>query len=203
MSKRPIQIGITGGIGAGKSTICQIFKTLGVPVYNADDRAKWLMNNDEDLKEDIVAEFTEKAYNDDGLDREYLAANVFHDQRKLNMLNNLVHPMVAYDYHEWVMSHQETPYMIKEAALMFEGGSFRELDKTIVVTAPEELRIDRVLKRDPQRDETQVKEIISKQMPVADAVDRADFVLLNDGSSLILPKVLELHEQFSAMQLQQ
>ena len=200
MSKRPIQIGITGGIGAGKSTICQIFKTLGVPVYNADDRAKWLMNNDEELKEDIIAEFTEKAYNEEGLDREYLAANVFHDQRKLNMLNNLVHPMVAYDYHEWVMSNQDTPYMIKEAALMFEGGSFRELDKTIVVTAPEEMRIARVLKRDPQRDEAQVKEIISKQMPVADAVDRADFVLQNNGSSLMLPKVLELHEQFLAMQ---
>lgn len=197
MSKRPDLIGVTGGMGAGKSIVCEVFKTLGVPVYNADDRAKWLMNNDEDLKADIIAEFSEDAYNAEGLDRQYLAKNVFHDQLRLNMLNNLVHPQVAYDYHEWVMSHQDIPYLIKEAALMFEGGSYRELDKIIVVTAPEEIRIDRILKRDPQRDEEQVKEIISKQIPVMEAVDRADFVIKNDGRSLVLPKVLELHQLFS------
>lgn len=198
MSKRPGQIGVTGGMGAGKSTVCQIFKSLGVPVYNADDRAKWLMNNDEDLKADIIEVFSEKAYNEEGLDRQYLAKNVFHDQHQLNLLNNLVHPQVAYDYHEWVMSHQDVPYMIKEAALMYEGGSHRELDKIIVVTAPEELRIERVLKRDSQRDEEQVREIISKQIPVLEAVNRADFVIKNDGQSLVLPKVLELHQLFSS-----
>ena len=197
MSKRPDQIGITGGIGAGKSTICKIFKTLGTPVYNADDRAKWLMNNDEDLKEEIISAFSENAYNDEGLDRQYLAKNVFHDRHQLNLLNNIVHPMVAYDYHEWVMNHQDVPYIIKEAALMFEAGSNREMDKTIVVTAPEEMRIERVLIRDSERDEGQIKEIISKQIPVAEAIDKADYVIRNDGQSLVLPKILELHESFS------
>ncbi len=198
MSKRPDQIGITGGIGAGKSTVCKIFKSLGVPAYNADDRAKWLMNHDEGLKADIILEFSEKAYNNDGLDRQYLAESVFHDQQRLNMLNNLVHPMVAYDYHEWVMSHQDSTYLIKEAALMYEGGSYRELDKIIVVTAPEQVRVSRVLQRDPQRDESQVREIISKQIPVSEAIDKADFVIQNDGSTLVLPQVLKLHELFSA-----
>jgi dephospho-CoA kinase len=197
MSRRPDQIGITGGIGAGKSTVCEIFKTLDIPVYNADERAKWLMNNDADLKADIIYAFTEKAYNKEGLDRQYLAENVFHDQDQLNLLNNIVHPQVAYDFHEWVMSHQEAPYLIKEAALMFEAGSHREMDKTIVVIAPEELRIERVLKRDPERDEEQVKAIIDKQIDVEDAIDRADYMIRNDEQSLLLPKVLELHEQFS------
>ena len=198
MSKRPDQIGVTGGIGAGKSTVCEIFKSLGIPVYNADERAKWLMNNDEDLKEDIIAEFSEKAYNEEGLDRQYLAEHVFHDQRKLNLLNNLVHPMVAYDYHEWVMDNQEAPYLIKEAALMFEAGSHREMDKTILVIAPEDVRIARVIKRDPQRGEEQVKDIISKQIPVEKALDMADYMIRNDEQSLLLPKVLELHESFIA-----
>lgn len=197
MSNRSAQIGVTGGMGAGKSTVCEVFKTLGVPVYNADDRAKWLMNNEENLKADIIEAFSEKAYNDEGLDRQYLAKNVFQDRQWLSLLNNLVHPQVAYDYHQWVMSHQDVSYMIKEAALMFEGDSYRELDKIIVVTALEEIRIDRVLKRDPQRDVEQIREIFSKQIPVAKAVNRADFVIKNDGQSLILPKVLELHQLFS------
>lgn len=197
MSKRPDQIGVTGGIGAGKSTVCEIFKTLDIPVYNADDRAKWLMNNDEELKEDIIAAFTEKAYNEEGLDRQYLAEHVFHDQRKLSILNNLVHPMVAYDYHEWVMDHQESPYLIKEAALMYEAGSHREMDKTILVIAPEEMRIARVLKRDPERGEQQVKDIISKQISVEKALEIADHMIRNDEQSLILPKVLELHQLLS------
>jgi len=198
MSKRPDQIGVTGGIGAGKSTVCEIFKTLGIPIYNADDRAKWLMNNDEELKEDVIAAFSEKAYNEEGLDRQYLAEHVFHDQRKLSILNNLVHPMVAYDYHEWVMDHQEAPYLIKEAALMYEAGSHREMDKTILVIAPEEVRIARVLKRDPERGEDQVKEIISKQIPVEKAMEISDYMIRNDEQSLLLPKVLELHKLFSA-----
>lgn len=197
MSNRSAQIGVTGGMGAGKSTVCEVFKTLGVPVYNADDRAKWLMNNEENLKADIIEAFSEKAYNDEGLDRQYLAKNVFQDRQWLSLLNNLVHPQVAYDYHQWVMSHQDVSYMIKEAALMFEGDSYRELDKIIVVTALEEIRIDRVLKRDPQRDVEQIREIFSKQIPVAKAVNRTDFVIKNDGQSLILPKVLELHQLFS------
>jgi dephospho-CoA kinase len=197
MSKRPDQIGVTGGIGAGKSTVCEIFKTLNIPVYNADDRAKWLMNNEEELKEDIIAEFSEKAYNEEGLDRQYLAANVFQDQRKLSILNNLVHPMVAYDYHEWVMEHQESPYLIKEAALMFEAGSHREMDKTVLVIAPEEVRIARVLKRDPERGEEQIKDIISKQIPVEKALEIADHMIRNDEQTLLLPKVLELHKLFS------
>ncbi len=197
MNSLPLQIGITGGIGAGKSIVCKIFATLGVPTYNADDRAKWLMNHDEALKAAIISKFSDRAYNDEGLDRQYLAEHVFHSESKLKLLNSLVHPTVAKDYQEWVSSHKNIAYVIKEAALLFETGSHQEMDKNIVVSAPETIRIARIKKRDPQRDEAQIKAIMGKQIAVSEAIGKADFVINNDGLSLLLPKVLELHQLFS------
>ena len=198
MNSGPSQIGVTGGIGAGKSTICKIFKTLKVPVYHTDDRAKWLMNNQEWLKKQIVSKFSKNAYRGQELDRQYLANHVFHQQEQLNLLNSMVHPIVAQDYHQWVRSHQNAPYLIKETALVFETGNHRDMDKVIVVIADEATRIDRVLKRDPERDKVQIKAIMAKQIPVTEATHKADYVLRNDGLSLVLPKVLELHRLFSS-----
>jgi dephospho-CoA kinase len=196
--KKPLQIGITGGIGSGKSLICKIFHQLGVPIYDADSHAKELMTTDGILINDIKKEFGDLSYHSDGgLNRVFLAANVFNDQKKLDLLNKLVHPRVAEDYQRWVQCHREFRYIIKEAALLFEAGSHTALDKIIVVDAPLELRIKRVLARDPHRTVEQIKGIVEKQMPEVEKLKRADFIIVNDESQPVILQVLKLHKIFS------
>ncbi len=193
----PLQIGVTGGIGAGKSLICAIFARLGVPVYDADHHAKALMTTDGILISQIKKEFGDLAYHPDGvLNRSYLADHVFHDEEKLEKLNSLVHPRVAVDYAGWVDRHKRSPYVLKEAALLFESGSYRLLDKIIVVSAPVSIRQARVLKRDPHRSVEQFKGIVEKQMPEAEKLSRADYIIMNDESALVIPQVLRLHAEF-------
>jgi dephospho-CoA kinase len=194
---KPLQIGITGGIGAGKSLISRIFHCLEIPVYDADGHAKELMTTDVILISNIKKEFGELSYNTDGtLNRNYLSSAVFDDSEKLSKLNSLVHPQVGADYKRWVEKHRNYPYVIKEAALLFEAGSDKLLDKVIVVHAPEELRIQRVIARDPHRSKDQVRAIMSKQMPETQKMEKADFIIVNDEKELVVPKVLELHNQF-------
>jgi len=194
----PLQIGITGGIGSGKSLVCKIFQQLGAPVYDADSHAKNLMTTDGILISGIKKEFGDLAYNSDSsLNREYLADHVFNDQHKLNLLNSLVHPRVGEDYYQWVKKHQHKNYVIKEAALLFEAGSYKTLDKIIVVHAPEALRIQRVLSRDKHRTVEQIKGIVEKQMPEEEKMKRADYLIVNDETRLIIPQVMDLHKQFS------
>lgn len=193
---KPLQIGITGGIGAGKSLVCKIFHQLGAPVYDADSHAKELMTTDGILVSGIKKEFGDLAFFDDGrLNRSYLAEHVFHDEEKLKILNGLVHPRVAVDYAKW-MSERDFPYVIKEAALLFEAGSDKQLDRIIVVHAPLELRISRVRERDPQRTVEQIKGIVEKQMPDDEKLKRADDIIVNDESALLIPQVLKLHREF-------
>jgi dephospho-CoA kinase len=200
MSNRPLQIGITGGIGSGKSLICKIFACLGVPIYDADSRAKSIMTTDGILVEQIKKEFGSLSYYEDGrLNREYLSAAVFNDADKLKRLNELVHPRVGADSEKWVEENAAHPYLLREAALLFESGSFKKLDKVIVVTAPEALRVKRVLQRDKQRTEQEVIAIIRNQMTEEEKVKRADFVIHNDETELVVPQVLKLHEQFVTM----
>jgi dephospho-CoA kinase len=195
--KTPLQIGITGGIGSGKSTVCRIFQTFGTPVYDADSHAKNLMTTDGILVSAITKEFGDLAFNADGsLNRQYLAENVFHDQKKLDKLNSLVHPRVKLHYEHWVTEHGEFPYVLKEAALLFEANSHKGLDKVIVVSAPEELRISRVLKRDAHRSVEQIKGIVEKQMPEDKKLEQADYIIVNDDSQLVIPQVLDLHRAF-------
>jgi dephospho-CoA kinase len=192
----PLQIGITGGIGSGKSLVCKIFQCLGVPVYDADSRAKALMTTDGILIEQIKKEFGNLAYHTDGtLNRKHIGEAAFGDPEKLKKLDAMVHPRVAANYAQWV-DEQTTPYVIKEAALLFEAGSYKNLDKIIVVSAPEQLRVKRVVVRDPQRSEQMVKDIIGNQMPDAEKISRADFVVMNDESQLVIPQVLRLHQIF-------
>jgi len=192
-----LQIGITGGIGSGKSTVCRIFSTLGVPVYDADSRAKSLMTTDGILITQIKKEFGVLSYRKDGgIDREYLA-QAFQDKEKLNLLNSLIHPRVAKDYGAWV-NEQKSAYVLKEAALLFEAKSHAILDKIIVVSAPEELRIRRVLQRDSHRTRQQVMEIIHNQLKEVERLKQADFVIVNDESSLVTPQVLKLHDIFTS-----
>ena len=194
----PLQIGITGGIGSGKSLVCNIFRRLGVPAYDADDRAKYLMTTDGILMSGIKKEFGELSFNRDGsLNRGYISNIVFHDPERLAVLNKLVHPRVAADYNQWVMEHPHAAYVVKEAALLVESHAYRTLDKLIVVYAPEELRIDRVLKRDRQRTRQQVKEIIARQMPEEEKLKKADNIIRNDETELVIPQVIALHRQFT------
>jgi dephospho-CoA kinase len=193
----PLQIGITGGIGSGKSLISRIFNQLGIPVYDADSHAKNLMTTDGILVSQIKKEFGDLAYQADGsLNRVYLGNHVFHDQQRLQVLNNLVHPRVALHFDKWVEHHHGYPYIIKEAALLFEAGSAHQLDRIIVVSAPEELRIRRVLSRDKHRTVDQVKAIVEKQMPEVEKLKRADYIIVNDESKLVIPQVLKLHALF-------
>lgn len=187
-----LQVGITGGIGAGKTLICEIFSHLGIPVYNADNRAKWLMANHQELKGNIIHHFGEKAYFDQDLNRRYLAEHVFNHPEKLNLLNSLVHPKVQEDYLDWV-NDQNSPYCIKEAALLFETGSYKHLYKNVLVYAPTEVRISRVLRRDPFRKEEEIKQIISKQMNDQEKRDLADITIYNDDKHMVLPVVLNIH----------
>lgn len=191
-------LGITGGIGSGKTTVCKIFETLGIPIYYADDRAKYLMSHDPDLITGIIDLFGPEAYLEPQvLNRTHIAQVAFNDKDKLAQLNALVHPAVGKDGLEWQAAQQDVPYTLKEAALLYESGSYRSLDKIIVVTAPLELRIERVMARDGSKLED-IEARISKQMPEAEKVNLADFVVYNDGEQALIPQVMSIHRQLSA-----
>lgn len=197
---RPLKIGVTGGIGSGKTLICQIFSKLGIPVFNADDRAKWLMLNNIGLKKRIIKTFGSESFLPDStLNREFLAQKLFNNPEQLGKLNAMVHPAVGKDFEKFVAENNDKAYVIKEAALIFESGSHKNLDYTINVFAPEELRIGRVLKRDPQRDEDQVKAITNRQLKDDERAQLADFEINNDGEHLIILQVLDLHQKFMSL----
>ncbi len=196
----PLQVGITGGIGCGKSTVSCVFGVLGIPVYDADTRAKWLMNNDLPLKNQITEAFGKEAYlPGGGLNRAYLAARAFGEANQTQQLNQLVHPRVGDDYQHWLLRHPYAPYVLREAALLFEAGATGQLKAVIVVTAPLELRIRRVLQRDPQRSETDIRAIIAKQMPESEKIRRASHLIANDETRLVTGQVLELNAVFLAV----
>ncbi|MBL7875149.1 MAG: dephospho-CoA kinase [Cyclobacteriaceae bacterium] len=198
--RKPLQIGITGGIGAGKSLVCKIFGILGVPAYDADSRAKILMTTDGILIDLIKKEFGSLSYNaSGGLNRAFLSSEVFNQKERLERLNSLVHPRVALDYEKWVVDHAEHVYVIKEAALLFESGSYKALDQTILVTAPPEIRIKRVLERDSHRTKADVERIIQNQLPETEKVGKANHIIRNDDSELLVPRILKLHERFNTM----
>lgn len=195
MSNKPLLVGVTGGIGSGKSTVCKIFEVLGHKVYYADERAKWLMENDAQLTQEIESLFGPEAYNEGRLDRKWIAEKVFKDQSLLSQLNAKVHPAVAADLNNWVEQHREEKILFDEAALLFEVGSYKKMDKNILVTAPEEVRIDRVVQRDTQRTSSSVKDIIDKQMLDDQKVPLADFVINNDGSQSLIRQVMIVYDE--------
>lgn len=187
-----LKIGLTGGIGSGKTTIAQVFEVLGIPVYYADLAAKNLMNLDPELKKQIIASFGTEAYKDDALDRAFLAERVFGDSEKLARLNAIVHPATLRDADAW-MKNQKTHYAIKEAALIFEAGLEKYFDYIIGVTAPETLRLERVQQRDLSSTE-QIIQRMSQQMDEKEKINRCDFVIVNDGVQAVVPQVLSIHE---------
>jgi dephospho-CoA kinase len=190
-----IKVGITGGIGSGKTTVCAIFERLGVPVYYSDKRAKDLMQEDKQLVLQIRNLLGESAYNEDkSLNRVFIAEQVFGNESKLLTLNELVHPAVKKDYESWasILENKGYPYCIKEAALLVESGSYKDLDKLIVVTAPVEDRISRVIARDGTTAE-QVKKRIDAQLPDEQKLKLADYVIINDKATDLVPQVTKIH----------
>ena len=190
-----LKIGITGGIGAGKSTVAGIFKVLGVPVFDADATAKNILNTDPILREQIAAAFGSETYKNGLLDKKYLATLVFNNPDQLAKLNALVHPATIAAADKWASSFADRPYIIKEAALLFEAGTYVGLDYIIGVTAPVELRIARVMARD-QVSREEVLSRMQHQLDDTEKMKRCDFVIDNNEASLVIPEVLALHARF-------
>lgn len=190
-----LRVGITGGIGSGKTTVCRIFEVLGIPVYYADDRAKALMVEDPELRAGIRNLFGEEAYRDDGsLNRAHIAQHAFSNQELLSKLNGLVHPAVWRDGEAWQKAQTQAPYTLKEAALLYESGGHRLLDCIIVISAPDDVRIKRVMDRDGvSRDEVVAR--MQKQLPQKEKVEQADYVIHNDGSQSLISQVMAIHRQ--------
>lgn len=185
-------VGITGGIGSGKSIVARIFNSLGVPVYNSDIRSKELLNTNSELKSRLIDQFGEEIYTSTGIDRKYFASIIFNDKRLLEISNNIIHPFVKKDFEDWIVA-QSYPYIIKESAILFETGIYKQLDLTVLVTAPEKLRIKRVVERD-QIPEKVVLERIKNQLEDADKVPLADFEIINNEAQLLIPQVLRIHQ---------
>lgn len=187
-----LKVGLTGGIGAGKTTVAQIFEVLGIPVYHADQEAKRLMESDADLIKKIKDAFSELAYSNGVLDSNFLSTIVFNNKQKLELLNSIVHPFTIRDGSAW-MARQSTPYAIKEAALIFESGSQGDYDRIVGVFAPPSLRIQRTIKRDHvEREKVMVR--IENQMDESIKMKLCDHVLINDEQKLLIPQVMTLHQ---------
>lgn len=191
-----LKIGVTGGIGSGKSVICNMFALLGIPVYDSDLRAKMVMAEDKALKEELLQNFGPETYNENGLNRVYLAGQVFPNPEKLALLNSLVHPHVKQDFINWAAAQKNVPYVIKEAALMYETEAHKQVAEMIAVYAPLEIRLKRLASRDAHRTEADIKAIIAKQLPDEEKMRRANHVIYNDETNLLIPQVLKLHEAF-------
>ena len=190
-----LKIGITGSIGAGKSTVAGIFKVLGIPVFDADATAKNILNTNSVLREQIAATFGSETYKNGLLDKKYLATLVFNNPDQLAKLNALVHPATIAAADKWASSFADRPYIIKEAALLFEAGTYVGLDYIIGVTAPVELRIARVMARD-QVSREEVLSRMQHQLDDTEKMQRCDFVIDNNEASLVIPEVLALHARF-------
>lgn len=195
-----LRVGVTGGIGSGKSTVCRVFEAMGVPVYYADERAKWLIGNHPGIRKEISDLLGAEAYTAAGeYNTDFVSARVFSDRQLLGRLNAIVHPRVKEDTARWIERYAERPYVIKEAAIMKRAGEESGLDFVIAVVAPEALRIERVLSRDPQRTAEQVRSIIASQASESDLMAMADFVVRNDETEPIIPQVLKIHRHLSSL----
>lgn len=192
-----LRIGLTGGIGSGKSTVARIFSVLGIPVYDADSASKRLMSEDDKVKNEIINHFGNDSYTGDMLNTKYLAEQVFGNDKKTALLNSIVHPATIEDSEKWVKK-QKAAYVIKEAALIFESGSNKTLDKVIGISSPLSLRIERTMKRNNITQE-QVEQRINQQMDEDEKMRLCDYVIFNDEHQMLIPQVLQLHEKLLKM----
>ena len=186
-------VGLTGGIGSGKTTISKYFESLGAPIYIADHEAKALMNRSKVIKRKLIKLFGNAAYKEGMLNRPFLASKIFKDKELLLKMNDIVHPKVASHFKRW-LKKQEAPYVIKEAAIIFENNLQNQCDYIITVIADKEQRIERVMKRDNASRE-KIESIIKNQLPDAEKVKRSDFVITNNDLDIAKTEALEIHRQ--------
>ena len=196
-----IKVAICGGIGSGKSTVCQMFAERGVALYDSDSRAKALMNDSDELRMALVAEFGEECYADGALNRPYLASRVFGSEEQLAKLNSIVHPAVKADFLRWA-EEQEGDFCILESAILFESGFDAVVDKTVAVLAPLPLRIERAMARDGASRE-QIEARVKAQMSDDELVARADFAIVNIHLEDVEKDVAELAYRFKMMNNEQ
>ena len=192
-----IKVGITGGIGSGKSTVCKVFSAIGIPVFDADSVAKQIMNTDPEIRDQLIHLFGTMVYMpDQTIDRKFLAGIVFNSTSLLTQLNSIVHPAVRKSFNLWCRN-QQSPYVLHEAAILFESGFYKLMDKTITVVANEDERIERVMKRDKITPEL-VKQRIQNQLSDAEKIKLADFVISNNENELIIPQIVEIDKKIRA-----
>ncbi|UAB75383.1 MULTISPECIES: dephospho-CoA kinase [unclassified Mesoflavibacter] len=185
-------VGLTGGIGSGKTTIANFFKELGVPIYIADTEAKALMNRSKVIKRKLIALFGDNAYQNGKLNRDFLSKQIFNNKDLLQKMNAIVHPKVASHFKRWVKK-QEAPYVISEAAILFENGSYKKYDYIITVTAPEEVRLKRVMSRDSASKE-KVKSVMNNQWKDEEKIKLSDYVIQNINLEEAKAQVLQIHQ---------
>ncbi len=193
-----LKVGLTGGIGSGKSTVAKIFTSLGVPVYFADTESRKLMELSEELIHSIKSLFGKEAYNGIELNRKFLANIVFTDTGKLKKLNQLIHPAVHRQFEIWAAKHPDVPYLVEEAALLCESGAWKYFDFLVLVTAPLNKRLERVMKRDGVTEE-EVRNRVSNQMPDDEKIPLANFLIFNDDQSMVINQVLAFHEKMISL----
>jgi dephospho-CoA kinase len=188
-----LKIGITGGIGTGKSTVCRIFEILGIPVFYADDESKKIIASDPAVIAAIKKALGDDLYTENIPDRKKIATLVFNDREKLAALNAITHPALFRKFKNWIHEHTQAPYVIHEAALIFESGADAHLDKIIVVTSPVPLRMQRLTARDNVSEET-ITARMTNQWPEEEKIKRANFIIENNDETLLIPQVIEIHK---------
>ena len=194
-NKKPLIVGLTGGIGSGKSTVAKVFQSLGVPIFNSDLEAKYIINNDVEVIRAITLEFG-NVYENGKLNRIKMAEVVFNDKNALEKLNKIVHPKVAEYFENWVLANNDSSILIKEAAILIESGAYKKIDKIVLVTAPTTIRIQRVVNRDNISKE-KVKERMNAQLSDKEKLSYADFFIINDDIQLVIPQVLAAYNKLN------
>jgi dephospho-CoA kinase len=196
---KPHLIGITGGIGSGKSTVSQIISHLGYKVYNSDVRAHEIINDNKLVKEKLIKSFGLDIYENSSLNKEYVSKLIFNNESAKIKINSIVHPEVIEDFKNWVKVNNKEKILFKESALLFESGSYQELDKVIYVYCDKKIRIERIIKRDRHRSINQIENIIKTQIGSENAKKLTDYILVNDQRRLLLPRLVKLLEDISVI----
>jgi dephospho-CoA kinase len=193
LTGRSLKLGVTGGMGSGKTTVCKVFEVLGIPVFSADDEAKKIQDNDRDLQIKINSLAGRDLFPSGRLDRPELAKLIFNNKELLEKVNSLIHPVVSSSFREWVKK-QDSPYSIMEAAILFESGAFRLMDKILTVVTPLEERIERLI-RGNRLSREQIIERIKNQIDDESRVKQSDFVISNSENDMIIPAIIGIHEE--------
>lgn len=193
-----IKVGLTGGIGSGKTTVCTVFEHLGIPVYRADIHARMLSDVDDDIRKSLTGLFGVNIYSESGLNRKKISELIFVNRNLLQKVNEIIHPKVLNHFNLWLNDYPEIKYIIHEAAILFESGMNHLFDKIITVTAPEDIRINRITKREGVN-EDHVKNIIKNQWPESRKKSFSDYIVMNDQKRLILPQILKIHDELTTL----